>query len=123
MDEHMFAHRSAGLGFKRDAGATDHMGVDNLRSRSPFAQLAVSAYVFTTAVVALFSVGWASAPYEGGHRDNSLAGLLVGLGVGAVVTAWAMALAFRRGDSPRAGALFAVSLVTLGTWATLLPPL
>ena len=62
-------------------------------------------------------------PIENGERDTSTAGLLVLLGMVALLTACAMARAFWRGDSMPAQALLAVSLVSLVIWALIVSTL
>jgi hypothetical protein len=74
-------------------------------------------------VAALFSVGWSGMPIENGERDTSTAGLLVLLGMVALLTACAMARAFWRGDTMLAQALLAVSLVSLVIWALIVSTL
>jgi hypothetical protein len=62
-------------------------------------------------------------PIENGEGDTSTAGLLVLLGIVALLTACAMARAFWRGDTMLAQALLAVSLVSLVIWALIVSTL
>jgi hypothetical protein len=97
--------------------------MENARRRGRLWDLAAWLYLLGTGVAALFSVGWSGMPIENGERDTSTAGLLVLLGMVALLTACAMARAFWRGDTMLAQALLAVSLVSLVIWALIVSTL
>jgi hypothetical protein len=97
--------------------------MESARPRGLLWDLAAWLYLLGTGVAALFSVGWSGMPIENGERDTSTAGLLVLLGIVALLTACAMARAFWRGDTMLAQALLAVSLVSLVIWALIVSTL
>ena len=97
--------------------------MESARPRGLLWDLAAWLYLLATGVAALFSVGWSGMPIENGESDTSTAGLLVLLGMVALLTACAMARAFWRGDTMLAHAFLAVSLVSLVIWALIVSTL
>jgi hypothetical protein len=61
--------------------------MENARRRGLLWDLAAWLYLLGTGVAALFSVGRSGMPMENGERDTSTAGLLVLLGMVALLTA------------------------------------
>jgi hypothetical protein len=85
--------------------------------------LAVALYVFGTGVALVFSVGWAMAPFENGDPNKTHELVLVGLALGALTAAGAMARGVWRNHAARAWAPLAVSLVCLACWVVAMPPI
>jgi hypothetical protein len=92
------------------------------RQPSLLVDLVVGLYALGTGVTAVFSIGWAIAPFENMGPNTAHELLLVGLALAAVVSAVAMGRAAGAGNSVRAWRAFGASLVCLGFWAIALPP-
>jgi hypothetical protein len=92
------------------------------RQPSPLVDLAVGLYALGTGVTAVFSIGWAIAPFENTDPNTAHELLLVGLALAAVVSAVVMGRAVRDGNSVRAWRALGGSLVCLGFWAIAAPP-
>jgi hypothetical protein len=85
--------------------------------------LAVALYVFGTGVALLFSVGWAMAPFETVDPNKTHELVLVGLALGALTAAGAMARGVWRNHAAQARVPLAVSLVCLAAWVVVIPPI
>jgi hypothetical protein len=85
--------------------------------------LAVALYVFGTGVALLFSVGWAMAPFESVDPNKTHELVLIGLALGALAAAGAMARRVWRNHAAQARAPLAVSLVCLAAWVVAMPPI
>ena len=93
------------------------------RQQSLLLDLAVGLYVLGAGVATLFSIGWASAPYENADPDSTHELVLIGLAVGALAAAVAMARAFLAGNSSRTRPALVISLTCLAGWVVALPPI
>jgi hypothetical protein len=85
--------------------------------------LAVGLYLLGTGVALLFSVGWAMAPFENVDPGKSHELVLIGLALGALTAAGAMARGVWRNHPALVRAPLAVSLVCLAAWVIALPPI